>query len=166
MCIRDRCSTMKMMTDTPSSTGTSSARRRTMYRLTAGEPSLQRDRLDAQVEARVELESLDSLGEGRGLDLVVDEDPRRIVDENPLGLAVEGGALALIGREPRLLQELVEALVLVERAIGAGRRPLARVEQRVHHHVRIFVARHPREREELLLFRPELGEVGAPLHRL
>src|SRR5258705_7435867 len=161
-----RCKTMKMMIETPSSTGTSSSRRRTTYRLTAWRTSLQRDRLDAEVEARVELEPLDPFGMGGGLDLVVDEDPRRIVDENALGFAIERGALALVGRQPCLVQELVEALVLVERAIRAGRRPLARVEQRVHHHVGILVARHPREREELLLLRPELREIRAPLHGL
>src|SRR5262249_8663290 len=111
----DRCSTLKMMTDTPRSTGTSSKTRRTRYRLAAGRLSLQRDRLDAKVEARVELEPLDPLGVGRGLDLVVDENPRRILDEDPLGLAVERGALALIGREPRLLQAPVDARVRVER---------------------------------------------------
>src|SRR2546428_7710523 len=100
-----RCKTMKMMIETPSSTGTSSSRRRTTYRLTAWRTSLQRDRLDAQVEARVELEPLNPLGVGRGLDLVVDEDPRWIVDQDSLGLPVERRALALIGREPRLGQE-------------------------------------------------------------
>src|SRR5882724_5078929 len=143
-----RCKTMKMMIETPSSTGTSSSRRRTTYRLTARRTSLQRDRLDAEVEARVELEPLNPLGMRGGLDLVVDEDPRRIVDENSLGLAVERRALALVGREPCLVQELVEALVLVQRAIRPGRGPLARVEQRVHHHVRVFVTGHPGECEE------------------
>src|SRR6185295_365260 len=109
-----RCKTMKMMIETPSRTGTSSSRRRTTYRLTAWRTSLQRDRLDAEVEARVELEPLNPFGMGGGLDLVVDEDPRRIVDENTLGLAIERGALALVGRQPCLVQELVEALVLVE----------------------------------------------------
>src|SRR5262245_66028559 len=95
----DRCRTMKMMTDTPRSTGTSSNRRRTTYRLTAGCPSLQRDRLDAQVEARVELEALHPLGVGGGLDLVVDEDPRRIVDEDALSLTVERSEERRVGKE-------------------------------------------------------------------
>src|SRR5262249_50248485 len=159
-----RCRTMKMMIETPSRTGISNSRRRTTYRLTARGASLQRDRLDAQVEARVELEPLNPLGVGGRLDLVVDEDPRRIIDQNALGVAIERGALALVGREPRLVQELVEALVLVERAIRAGRRPLARVKERVHDHVRVLVAGHPGEREELLLLRPQLREIGPPLH--
>src|SRR5262249_43422073 len=99
----ERCSTMKMMIETPSRTGTSKSRRRTTYRLTARSASLQRDRLDTEVEARVKLEPLDALGVRRRLDLVVDEDPRRIVHENALRLAVERGALAPIDRDPRPL---------------------------------------------------------------
>src|SRR5262245_64890412 len=133
----ERCSTMKMMIETPSRTGTSKSRRRTTYRLTARSASLQRDRLDTEVEARVKLEPLDALGVRRRLDLVVDEDPRRIVHENALRLAVERGALALIGREPRLVQELVEALVLVERAVGDVRRPLAGMGLRGHSRARV-----------------------------
>ena len=63
-------------------------------------------------------------------------------------------------------EQLVEALVLVERAVGAIGRPLAAVQQRVHHHVRVFRPRHPGQGEQLLLLRPELGQVRAPLHGL
>jgi len=114
----------------------------------------------------VELESLHALGVGGGLDLVVDEDPRRVIDQQLLGLPVELGALGLIGRDPRLVEQLVVFLVLVERAVGAVGRPLARVQQRVHHHVRVLVARHPREREQVLLLGAQLGQVRAPLHGL
>src|SRR3989449_11470023 len=128
--------------------------------------SLQRDRLDAEIEARMQLEALHALGVRGGLDLVVDEHPRRVVDQDALGLAVQLRALLLVGGEPRLVQQLVVLLVLVERAVGTVRRPLARVQQRVHHQIRGLVAGHPREREQVLLFRAQLGEVGAPLHRL
>src|SRR2546425_7891068 len=106
--------------------------------------SLQRDRLDAEIEARVQLEALHALGVRGRLDLVVDEHPRRVVHQDALGLAVQLRALLLIGGEPRLVQQLVVLVVLVEGAVRAVRRPLARVEQRVHHHVRGLVARHPR----------------------
>src|SRR6266850_4535611 len=112
--------------------------------------SLQRDRLDAEIEARMQLEALHALGVRRRLDLVVDEHPGRVVHQDALGLAVQLRALLLVGGEPRLVQQLVVLLVLVERPIGAVRRPLARVQQRVHHHVRVLVAGHPREREQLL----------------
>src|SRR4029450_423648 len=98
-----RCKTMKMMIETPSRTGTSSSRRRTAYPLPAWRTSLQRDRLDAEVEARVELDPLDPFGMGGGLDLVVDEDPRRIVDENALGFAVKRRPYARVGRASRLV---------------------------------------------------------------
>src|SRR6267378_6570585 len=105
--------------------------------------SLQRDRLDAKVEARVQLEALHALGVSGGLDLVVDEHPRRVVHQDALGLAVQLRALLLVGGEPCLVQQLIVLVVLVEGTVGAVRRPLARVQQRVHHHVRVLVARHP-----------------------
>src|SRR4029453_15519765 len=130
----ERCSTPKMTIDTPTRTGTSSRSRRGGERPTRP-GSLQRDRLDAEVEARMELEPLHALAVRRGLDLVIDEDPRRVLDQQALGLAVELGPLGLIGRQPRLVEQLVVLLVLVERAIGAVGRPLARVQKRVHHEI-------------------------------
>src|SRR5882672_7956514 len=105
--------------------------------------SLERDGLHAKVEARVQLEALHAPGVRGRLDLVIDEHPRRVVHQDALGLAVELRALLLIGGEPRLVQQLVVLVVLVEGAVRAVRRPLARVQQRVHHHVRVLVARHP-----------------------
>src|SRR2546428_194534 len=69
--------------------------------------SLQRDRLDAEIEARMQLEALHALGVRGGLDLVVDEHPRRVVDQDALGLTVQLRALLPIGGEPRLVQQLV-----------------------------------------------------------
>src|SRR6185503_14211247 len=90
----ERCSTMKTTSDTPASTCTSSRSRCPRQRFTAGRagcPSPQRDRLDPEIEARVELEPLHALGERGDLDLVVDEDPRRVVVEDALRLAVQLG---------------------------------------------------------------------------
>ena len=81
----------------PAPAGAGAAKEVATHRAVRVRPLLQRDRLHAQVEARVELEALHALGEGRGLDLVVDEDPRRIVDEDALRLPVELGALGLVG---------------------------------------------------------------------
>src|SRR5262245_63879481 len=96
----DRCRTRKTTTDTPSSTGTSSRSRRARYRVTGSAPggaSLDRGRLHAEVEARVELEALHALSERSDLDLVVHEHPRRVLDEDALGLAVELGPARLLG---------------------------------------------------------------------
>src|SRR2546425_4419444 len=121
--------------------------------------SLQRDRLDAEIEARMQLEALHALGVRGGLDLVVDEHPRRVVDQDALGLAVQLRALLLVGGEPRLVQQLVVLLVLVERAVGTVRRPLARVNRRGHHRIRVIVPGHPRGREQVMLFQSLDGEV-------
>src|SRR5881409_1631738 len=139
--------------------------------MTLGPPSgrrslAERNRLDTQIEARVQLEAVHAPGVRGRLDLMVHEHLRRIVHEDALGLAIELRPFLLVGGEPRLLQQLVVLLVLVQRAVGTVRRPLARVQQRVHHHVGVLVPRHPREREQILLLRAELREVGAPLHRL
>src|SRR2546428_7944552 len=115
--------------------------------------SLQRDRLDAEIEARMQLEALHALGVRGGLDLVVDEHPRRVVDHDALGLAVQLRALLLVGGEPRLVQQLVVLLVLVERAVGTVRRPLARGQERGHHRNPGLAAGHPPQREQGLLFR-------------
>src|SRR6059036_436035 len=161
----DRWSTAKTTIDTPRRTGpTRSSRRR---RKSATPPGLlERDRLHAQVEARMEPEALDPLCVGGRLHLVVDEDPRRIVVQDALRLPVHLGAFRLVRGESRLAQQLVEADVLVQRPVRAVWRPLARVEQRVHHEIGILCAGHPREREHLLLLRAQLGQEGAPLHRL
>ena len=45
----------------------------------------------------MELEALHALGRGGDLHLVVDENPRRVLDEDLLRLAVELGALGLVG---------------------------------------------------------------------
>src|SRR5215813_6985101 len=161
----DRWRTAKTTIDTPSSTGpTRRSRRRRKSATPAG--LLERDRLHAQVEARMEPEALDPLRVGGRLHLVVDEDPRWIVVQDTLRLAVHLGSFRLVRGEPRLAQQLVEARVLVHGAIRSVRRPLTRVEQRVHHQIGILGAGHPREREHLLLLRPQLGQEGAPLHRL
>src|SRR5262245_23550778 len=107
--------TVKMTTDTPSRTGTSCRSRRARYRLT----SLERDRLHSEVEARVEGEALHALGHRAHLDLVIDEDPGRILEEDALGLAVQLRSLGLFGGDPRLLEQLVEPRVLVKRAVGS-----------------------------------------------
>src|SRR2546430_14742180 len=104
--------------------------------------SLQRDRLDAEIEARMQLEALHALGVRGGLDLVVDEHPRRVVDQDALGLAVQLRALLLVGGEPRLVHQPVVPLVLVERAAGTFRRPLARVQQPVHYPIPVLGAGH------------------------
>src|SRR5688572_13229831 len=70
--------------------------------------SLDRDRHHAQVEARMQFEALHALAERGRLHLVVDEDPRRIVHQELLRVAVQLGALVLIRRQPRLVQQLVE----------------------------------------------------------
>src|SRR2546425_10079406 len=125
--------------------------------------SLQRDRLDAEIEARMQLEALHALGVRGGLDLVVDEHPRRVVDQDALGLTVQLRALLLVGGEPRLVQQVVAVLVLVERAVGTVRRPLARAQQRGHHQKRGLVAGQPPEREQILLFPCPPGEARRPL---
>src|SRR5215471_1391220 len=165
----DRCSTRKTITETPSSTGPSCRSRRARNRVTGRAvraDSAEADRLHAEVEARVELEALHALRGRSDLDLVIDEHPRRVVDEDSLSLPIERRAFALVRDVARLGQERVELLVLVEGAVGPVGRPLARVEQGVHHHVGILGAGSPREREQLLLLRAQLGDVGAPLHRL
>src|SRR5262245_51562934 len=161
----DRWRTAKTTIDTPSSTGpTRRSRRRRKSATPAG--LLERDRLHAQVEARMEPEALDPLRVGGRLHLVVDEDPRWIVVQDTLRLPVHLGAPGLIGDRARLAQQLVEARVLVQGAIRPVRRPLTRVEQWVHHQIGILGAGHPREREHLLLLGAQLGQEGAPLHRL
>src|SRR5437879_2593644 len=157
--------TAKTTSDTPSRTGpTRRSRRRRKSATPLG--LLERDRLHAQVEARMEPEALDPLRVGGRLHLVVDEDPRRIVVQDALRLAVHLGTFGLIGDGSRLAQQLVEARVPVHGAVRPVRRPLARVEQRIHHQVGILGAGHPREREHLLLLRAQLGQERAPLHRL
>src|SRR5262245_14178987 len=132
----DRWSTAKTTIDTPSRTGpTRRSRRR---RKSATPPGLlERDRLHAQVEARMEPEALDPLRVGGRLHLVVDEDPWRIVVQDALRLAVHLGSFRLVRGEPRLAQQLVETRVLVHGAVRPVRRPLTRVEQRVHHQIGI-----------------------------
>src|SRR5262245_34721725 len=122
-----RRSTMKMTTDTPSRTGTSCRSRRARYRLT----SLEGDRLHSQVEARVQVEALHPLGHRSHLDLVIDEDPGRILEEDPLSLAVQLRALGLLGRDPRLLEQIVEPGILVEGTVGSDRRTLAGMEETI-----------------------------------
>src|SRR5207244_13615317 len=108
--------TAKTTSDTPSRTGpTRRSRRRRKSATPLG--LLERDRLHAQAEARMEPEALDPLRVGGRLHLVVDEHPRRIVVQDALRFAVPLGALRLLGDCPRLAHPLVEDLVPVPTAL-------------------------------------------------
>src|SRR5215831_8387945 len=75
--------------------------------------SLERDGLDTQIAARMQLEALHALGVGGRLDLVVHEHPRRVVHQDALRFAIQLCALLLIGGQPRLVQQLVVLVVPV-----------------------------------------------------
>src|SRR6185503_3259538 len=163
-----RCSTRNTISDTPSSTGPRCRSRRARKGPTESSalPLPEADRLHPEIEARVQLEALHALRGRRDLDLVVHEHPRGVLDQDALGLAVQRGALGLVGDLTRLAEEGIELLVLVHGAVRPVGRPLARVEERVHHHVRVLGAGGPREREQILFLGAELGDVRAPLHGL
>src|ERR1700730_3263192 len=140
--------------DAPSATGTSATSRRITKRATVASRRL---RLlhpgSPQVDGleRKNHDALDRLAHPHHLGVDEQRNPRRIRHDRLLQLAVDLEPLARLGRPVTLRDQLVDARILVEHGVPAGRRPLTAREYGARHVARLAGHGLPAEEVQLVV---------------